>query len=202
MSYESVDKLQNLLADKVFHYAIDKKKAAGRALGTFVEVITYYLIKNWKFETFVSIERPLPEFANNDITHNVEFTLHGNKLLHTDSYKIEDFPISSNILRKKHPEIISDAPKKNIMLVDKNSTIRNACTIYNNTDSFVNVYLNSAQKSYGIYELIKQPFAMVECKRVGVEEGTKKGPQTIEKAKQGSYVAKTVSSLQKIRRRN
>ncbi|MCW5555737.1 MAG: hypothetical protein KIS67_26715 [Verrucomicrobiae bacterium] len=40
---------------------------------------------------------------------------------------------------------------------------------------------------------------MVECKRVGVEEGNKKGPQTIEKAKQGAYVARTVSSLQKIR---
>jgi hypothetical protein len=34
---------------------------------------------------------------------------------------------------------------------------------------------------------------------VGVEEGMKKGPQTIEKAKQGAYVARTVSSLQKIR---
>lgn len=40
---------------------------------------------------------------------------------------------------------------------------------------------------------------MFECKRVGVEEGNKKGPQTIEKAKQGAYVARTVSSLQKIR---
>ena len=43
---------------------------------------------------------------------------------------------------------------------------------------------------------------MLECKRVGVEEGMKKGPQTIEKAKQGSYVARTVSSLQKIRYNN
>ena len=40
---------------------------------------------------------------------------------------------------------------------------------------------------------------MFECKRVGVEEGMKKGPQTIEKAKQGAYVAKSVSALQKIR---
>ena len=40
---------------------------------------------------------------------------------------------------------------------------------------------------------------MLECKRVGVEEGIKKGPQTIEKAKQGAYVARTTSSLQKIR---
>ena len=30
MSYESVDKLQNLLADNVFSYTNDKKKAAGR----------------------------------------------------------------------------------------------------------------------------------------------------------------------------
>lgn len=39
---------------------------------------------------------------------------------------------------------------------------------------------------------------MIECKRVG-KEGDAKGPQTIEKAKQGAYVAKTTSSLQKIR---
>ena len=43
---------------------------------------------------------------------------------------------------------------------------------------------------------------MFECKRVGVEEGTLKGPQTIEKAKQGAYVAKAASSLQKIRTDN
>lgn len=45
----------------------------------------------------------------------------------------------------------------------------------------------------------RAPYAMFECKRVGVEEGQKKGPQTIEKAKQGAYVARTVSALQKIR---
>jgi hypothetical protein len=44
-----------------------------------------------------------------------------------------------------------------------------------------------------------KPYAMVECKRVGVEEGVRKGPQTIEKAKQGAYVARAVSSLQKLR---
>jgi hypothetical protein len=35
-----------------------------------------------------------------------------------------------------------------------------------------------------------------------VEEGMKKGPQTIEKAKQGAYVARAVSSLQKVRYSN
>lgn len=46
------------------------------------------------------------------------------------------------------------------------------------------------------------PFAMFECKRVGVEEGMKKGPQTIEKAKQGAYVARAVSGLQRVPRSN
>jgi len=50
-----------------------------------------------------------------------------------------------------------------------------------------------------VFEQIYKPYAMFECKRVGIEEGTTKGPQTIEKAKQGAYVARTASSLQKIR---
>ena len=160
MGYESVDKLQNLLADNVFSYTNDKKKAAGRALGTFLEIITYYLIKSWKLDTFAAIERPLPEFANSEITHNVEFTLHGHR------------------------------------------KIRNACTLLSNEKRIINSYVDSSENSYSVYELFSKPFAMFECKRVGVEEGSKKGPQTIEKAKQGSYVARTVSALQRIRKSN
>lgn len=200
MSYESVDKLQNLLADNVFTYTADKKKAAGRALGTFIEIITYYLIKNWKLETFAAIERPLPEFANDDITHNVEFTLHGSKKVLESSYSSEDSSISSTNLRKKHPELLTEAPSKSIMLIDKNNTIRNACTLFSHDTSFYNAYINTTDKKYQIHELLNKPFAMFECKRVGVEEGMKKGPQTIEKAKQGSYVARTVSALQRIRK--
>ena len=199
MSYESVDKLQKLLADNVFTYATDKKKAAGRALGTFIEIITYYLIKNWNLETFAAIERPLPEFANDDITHNVEFTLHGSKKVLESEYQNSESVISSNNLRKKHPELLSEAPSKRIMLIDKNKTIRNACTLFSHGSSFYNAYINTTENKYRIYELLNRPFAMFECKRVGVEEGMKKGPQTIEKAKQGSYVARTVSSLQRIR---
>jgi hypothetical protein len=39
MAYESVDQLQKTLAETVFTYAEDKKKAAGRALVTLVEII-------------------------------------------------------------------------------------------------------------------------------------------------------------------
>src|ERR1017187_9464955 len=75
-SYPSVDQLQKVLTKEVFHYAKDSKKAAGRALGTLVEIIAFYSIKSWGLERNVAIERPLPEFANEDITHNVEYSLH------------------------------------------------------------------------------------------------------------------------------
>ena len=38
----TVDHLQQRLQREVFHYAKDGKKAAGRAMGTLVELITYY----------------------------------------------------------------------------------------------------------------------------------------------------------------
>ena len=76
MAYESVDKLQNAIVEKVFHYTQGKKKAAGRALGTMVEIITYYLLKSWNFNDSTSIERRLVEYGNDDITHNVEYSLH------------------------------------------------------------------------------------------------------------------------------
>ena len=51
MPYESVDQLQKVLTENVFHYAKDGKKAAGRALGTLVEIITFYALKSWGFRT-------------------------------------------------------------------------------------------------------------------------------------------------------
>ncbi|MDR0348481.1 MAG: hypothetical protein LBH90_03180 [Tannerella sp.] len=199
MSYDSVDKLQNLLASKVFHYTNDRKKAAGRALGTFVELITYYVIKNWNLEHFTSIERSLPEFANNEITHNVEFTLHGSKLIANYNLYKEDIPLSCGTIIKKYFQGDGSISKTG-MIIDKNKVIKNAFVLLIRESSFVNIYINSANSSYTICELKDKPFAMFECKRVGVEEGMKKGPQTIEKAKQGSYVARAVSSLQRIRR--
>ena len=200
MSYESVDKLQNLLADKVFNYTSDKKKAAGRALGTFLEIITYYLIKSWNLDTFAAIEKPLPEFANSDITHKVEFTLHGNNKIADVKYSTNDIPITgSSIIKKLHLQN-SDSKQKSAMLIDKDNVIRNACTLLSDTESIVNAYIDTKNNSYSVYKLYSKPFAMFECKRVGVEEGSKKGPQTIEKAKQGSYVARTVSALQRIRK--
>jgi len=200
MSYQSIDTLQNVLGETVFRHTKDAKKAAGRCLGTLIEIITYHLLKEWGMQDAVSIERALPEYGNPDITHNVEFTLH--PVVHTEtrphpnSIKFsakniaQDFGLSDKCIIKGHD------------LIDKNGTIRNACTIAENERYIYHAELYSLDNEYSTIQMIVQlqhPYAMFECKRVGIEEGMKKGPQTIEKAKQGAYVAKTTSALQKFR---
>jgi hypothetical protein len=76
LTFEAVDALQRTLADTVFQYATDRKKAAGRALGTLIEIVTFYTLCSWELRDHISIERAVPEFANPDILHDVEFSLH------------------------------------------------------------------------------------------------------------------------------
>jgi len=204
MAYESVDKLQKVLAEEVFNHTKDPKKAAGRALGTLVEIITYYLIKTWGLNNQISIERGLEEYGNPDITHNVEYSLH--PILRSTILTIDktDKSITANVIlkaiEKTDFDITGFERKTNSLL--SNGILRNACTIASSLDSFL---LCSIKNDVGdtlvlhIYEQSRKPYAMFECKRVGIEEGMTKGPQTIEKAKQGAYVARAASSLQKIR---
>jgi hypothetical protein len=132
------------------------------------------------------------------ITHNVEFTLHGSRLIAKSNFYEKDIPLSCRtIVRKYFDE--DQTISKSGMIIDRDKIIKNAFVLSTNEKSFFNIYINSSNNSYEIYELKNKPFAMFECKRVGVEEGMRKGPQTIEKAKQGSYVARTVSSLQRVR---
>ena len=204
MSYQSVDKLQKLLAKKVFGYTTDAKKAAGRALGTLVEIITFYVLKSWGFEHSISIEKSLPEYGNPDITHNVEFSLH--PLLQQQSIAFDPlkFPLTSKKLLSKiaSPIEINQFKQVKTTLLTNSGVLRNACMIGAGDHSSLVAFLDSLiqkKAEIALSELYSKPYAIFECKRVGVEEGTKKGPQTIEKAKQGAYVARTVSSLQKIR---
>lgn len=204
-SYQSVDQLQKLLRDKVFHYAKDSKKAAGRALGTLVEIITFYALKSWGLERHVAIERPLPEFANDDITHNVEYSLHPAVSATQVEFSRGRLPITAKKIAKQDELSTFSIPQalvKSHSLMSKEFILRNSCTICDLGDVFLNAYLDDLGPELGYYTVIslrRRPFAIFECKRVGVEEGMRKGPQTIEKAKQGAYVARTVSSLQKIR---
>jgi hypothetical protein len=205
MSYPSVDQLQKILTEKVFHYAKDSKKAAGRALGTLVEIITFYALKSWGLERHVAIERKLPEFANDEITHNVEYSLHPATPLAQIKFNRDLLPLTTTKIAG-HEKLtalgITEESLRKSTLLSKDLILRNSCTISEFDDHFLNAYLDSLGKDTGIYSIVslrQRPFAIFECKRVGVEEGMKKGPQTIEKAKQGAYVARTVSALQKIR---
>jgi len=204
MTYPSVDRLQKVLAESVFHYAKDAKKAAGRALGTLVEIITFYSLKSWGLEHHVAIERPLPEFANTGITHNVEYTIHPSKTLKTLEYRQTDLPLTAKKIMRDSGLGLScplGSSKCTVLLTNK-LILRNSCTVVDTGSVFYNAYLDAPAGNRvrcTVAELHSKPFAMSECKRVGVEEGMLKGPQTIEKAKQGAYVARTVSSLQKIR---
>ena len=208
MPYESVDQLQKVLTENVFHYAKDGKKAAGRALGTLVEIITFYALKSWGFEHNIAIERRLPEFANDDITHNVEYSLHPSVETLTFQFETKSLPLTARKILSnselKNRKIPKESIKSNSLL-SKNLILRNSCTIVEMDGTFINAYLDTYSNdtgNYAVVSLLQRPFAMFECKRVGVEEGMKKGPQTIEKAKQGAYVARTVSSLQKMRYSN
>jgi hypothetical protein len=208
MSYESVDALQRVLVEKVFHYADDRKKAAGRALGTLVEIITYYSLKAWGFRENVAIERPLPEYGNPAITHNVEFSLHPTLRQQVIPLRRFTLPLSTAKLRSSMAELgfaHDDFVPKAAHVLSNQGVLRNACTFGESPTAFCIASIddiNGDRYALTISVLAQHPFAMFECKRVGVEEGMTKGPQSIEKAKQGAYVARSVSSLQKVRYRS
>jgi hypothetical protein len=190
--------MQNLLSEAVFSHTDSPKKAAGRALGTIIEIIGFYLIKAWGHEYKVAIEKPLSEYANQGIMHNVEFTFHRNRLLGRIETPASATITSTQVFNSAGlPEHFRRPNATRYLLRD--GAIKNACTVAQSTSSFCNAYFSPDKKGILLYELLNVPFAMFECKRVGVEEGAKKGPQTIEKAKQGSYVARAVSSIQRIR---
>src|ERR1041384_5836859 len=186
MVYRSVDQLQKVLADQIFHYAKDAKKAAGRALGTFVEIITFYLLRSWGFEHSVAIERALAEYGNAEITHNVEYSLHPI----VRKYELLLYPprlpvTASRILYelRAHGVPLAEFQRSVRTLLTTGAILRNSCIVANGSKSHLVATLNSKQPDglqITVSEQYFKPYAMFECKRVGVEGGTKRGPPTIE----------------------
>lgn len=206
--FESVDRLQQTLAETVFVHTKDRKKAAGRALGTLVELITFYTLRSWGFRDEIVIERALPEFGNPEIVHNVEFSLHP-VLSKKDKCRIDaGLPLTARKFQREIEQfcdVAKMAATKSQQLVSRKGVIRNACCLIDHDGEIVvaNVdELGADHCAVTLCRLHEHPFAIFECKRVGVEEGMRKGPQTIEKAKQGAYVARTVSALQRLRMRD
>ena len=204
MSYQSIDALQNVLVAEVFHYAKDSKKAAGRALGTLVEIVAFYLLKAWGHERKTAVERRIPEYGNPAIKHNAEFTLHPAQRAAEIELGEASLPFTARKITKEAGKDIWDGDKiRNAQLLSSGKLLRNSCVVYEDAGQLDIARLGDCVNEkwrISVDRLHPHPFAMLECKRVGVEEGMKKGPQTIEKAKQGAYVARSVSSLQKIKK--
>lgn len=198
LAYQSVDALQNALASSIFARTAAPKKAAGRALGTLVELITFYMLREWKLEGDLAIERGLPEYGNTSITHNVEYTLHGSTEIARTTLLPDGRTLTPTAIKRQIPSLNLDgATLATGRALLKGNTVRHACNIAESDEAFFSATVLGEDR-YAIYQHNKTPYAMFECKRVGVEEGQKKGPQTIEKAKQGAYVARNVSGLQRV----
>jgi len=204
LTYESVDALQRTLANTVFQYATDRKKAAGRALGTLVELVTFYTLRAWDLRDHLVIERSVPEFANPEIMHNVEFSMHPVLNRHRIVICPLSLPLTAKKIKKQLP-FLKDVEVRSTRVLSRDGVKRNASVIVENQGGPVVANVDTLSDScchLTVCELLGDPFAIFECKRVGIEEGMRKGPQSIEKAKQGAYVARSVSALQKIRLRN
>lgn len=198
--YKSIDTLQKALSQEVFSYTSDAKKAAGRSLGTIIELITFYLLREWGLIDSISIERGLPEYGNKSITHNVEFTLH--PILHTEEIEVSLPATSSKMFKNIDSVWKENVARKNKSILDSQNILRNSCLLAEDESRLIVANVKSYYSQFAqidVSVLHPNAYAMFECKRVGVEEGAKKGPQTIEKAKQGAYVAQMTSSLQKVR---
>src|SRR5438067_3374697 len=146
MAYESVDRLQKVLAETVFHYTQDAKKAAGRALGTLVEIITFYLLKSWGFEHSIAIERALPEYGNPEITHNVEYSLHPiireqSLVLHNPKRPITSTRIIEGVQRAAFS--VEGFDKASMILMTTDGVLRNSCVFGNGARSHLVATLDS-----------------------------------------------------------
>ena len=174
MSYKSIDALQNILTKDIFNYAKNPKKAAGRALGTLVEIINFYLLKSWGFGNSVVIESSIPEYGNPKITHNVEFALHPKKNVQNIKLRNTELPFTAKKIARK---IKSTLNIKSTQLLSKSKLLRNSCVVCEDDKNTIIAQIGDKKGNVwniSIIELYNTPFSVFECKRVGVEEGTKK----------------------------
>ena len=152
-------------------------------------------MKSWRYE-LLSIEKALPEFGNPDITHNVEFSLHPIIAKEEIIFSSPKLPLrGKQILAALEKKGFTPEEKAGMVLLGKDGILRNACTIATDDNyNFISILDSFDQKEarINVVEQYSKPYAMFECKRVGIEEGMRKGPQTIEKAKQRSVRCKSI----------
>ena len=173
MSFPSVDELQKALATNVFKDSSAAKKAAGRALGVLVELITFYMLRDWELDDDLAIERGLPEYGNSDITHNVEFSLHPAGTTHRVPVLDATKTITARqifLACDKAKLDLSSAERRTTALLRKD-VLRHSATFADEADGFWIANTTGTDPNMRITRLRTAPYAMFECKRVGIEEG-------------------------------
>ena len=171
MTYASIDAIQNVLAAEVFHYTRDAKKAAGRAIGTLVEIVTFHLLKAWGLERHTLIERRIPEYGNPDLTHNVEFTLHPSRDIAAINLRDSDLPFTANKIKRRARigERWDERGLKSTQLLSRRHLLRNSCVIYEHGDDLYAAFLGERVGSgweVSIRNFLAHPQALFECKRL------------------------------------
>ena len=177
------------------------RKAAGRALGTMVEIITHYLLESWNLRESISIEAPLGEYGNRETAHNVEYGLHWTeKSCHVSAQdQPRPEPITARAIRSMMLQFHGlDIVEVRATALLSGGVVRNPCLPSKGMSTrWVANYGRGGDVTVSLQS--PRPYMIFECRRVGLDAHRGKGPQAIEKAKQGSYVARTASCLQKIR---
>jgi len=202
----TVDDAQKYLKEAFFQHAKSQKKAAGRAIGTILEIIVYFILETYDLIKNMTVEYRLPEYGPNDVVHNVEYGIHPNigtiqsemsgtvhKNLQIPRSIQKAFGNSKDL--KRSIRVLEYNNKADRKIRINNRLFVSNIVDWNYDEIFVGHLLDNSKGE--ILVLQKSPIAYIECKRVGREEGTKTGPTSIEKAKQASYVALRTSRLQK-----
>ncbi len=116
-------------------------------MGTLVEIITFHLLKAWGLEQSTLIERKLPQYANTEISHNVEFTLYPSEMVAVDISIEHSFATSitsRKILSKLPPDLCIALMKiKTGSLLSKDGLQRNACVLAEDNETILAANLNS-----------------------------------------------------------
>jgi hypothetical protein len=207
----TVDRVQQRLMKEVFDDRKDIKKTAGRALGVVQEVIIGYLLRHNGLSNRILLETDLPEYrpgsSEPGLTHRVEFTLH--QLISTKMAAVKETKRNgrsgSYLVSKQEAEEGLDGSLKLVSNLGLGGIylfsipFKQKSSIDFSSAGVFHVAECVSDKQCEIRTLSAAPVAYIECKRVGLEEGTATGPQTIEKAKQAAYVALRSSAVQKIR---
>lgn len=207
-SFDAIDEAQMALSNEIFDSTRSPKKASGRAIGTLQEMLAYSILHYHNLDDRIYLEYPLPEQGLEEVTHSVEFSIHpkiGTKPAAVSGRKHDNVTLQDTDAEDLYGEDSERLKKVRLVQHDDDYDVIHTNPSLLKLDDLKNWPYNNIpigrladEGDKEIVLLDPQPVGFIECKRVGLEEGTTSGPQTIEKAKQAGFVALRTSRLQKI----